>query len=176
IEAIKIGVQDQLHYSVADATELQFGNERFSHILGGCNFAFIQLREKALKECHRVLEKAGCLCVSNFFYSSPPPVELLDSIYDIINFRPGHNWTHAFWDNFFSTIFTKKRSKIKNLPIINEADLKIIIKNLIYENSPHLKKYNDQIRRICFERLFRTRKLLNEHRKYQKYTVEVWEK
>lgn len=54
-KAKKLKANNLLKYYVADACDLPFEDNSFTHVLGGCNFAFIQNRLIALNETHRCL-------------------------------------------------------------------------------------------------------------------------
>lgn len=167
--------KDKLQYIVNDASHLCFLDDTFTHILAGGTFAFFQNRQRCLNECHRVLKKGGYLCTSNFFYHTSPPLELLEKVKGAIGFPPDPNWSHSFWLQFFESFFSLKKIETLSLAIADPATLERQVHAQIFNQSVTLAKDNDQIKTACFKRLLAIRMTLNEHRKYQKYEVEIWQ-
>lgn len=173
-EAVRAGMEHLLHYQIGDASYLPFDDQLFSHILGGCNFSFISSRDKALSECRRTLRKNGKLCISNFFYVKKPPESLLDLVEQAIGFRPHGDWDYEWWDNFFKNKFSLLKEEIQLLPISLEEQLEKEIHNFIYEKSTYTFNLSKDIKDACFKKLLSIRKILNEHRKYQKFSISIW--
>ncbi|WP_404978423.1 methyltransferase domain-containing protein [Bartonella sp. ML70XJBT.G] len=73
---------DRLHYQVSDVCSLPFYAKTFTHVLGGCNFAFIQAREQALFGGSRVLKVEGVLCTSNFYYRRTLSDKMITDVYE----------------------------------------------------------------------------------------------
>jgi SAM-dependent methyltransferase len=154
-----------------DATDIPFKDQFFTHILGGSNFSFIQAREKGLVEVARVLKPAGFLCVSNYFYNKPPTVQTLDSVEKAIGFRPSAEWTEAYWNEFLSTHFALFKSDQFQLPVNTDDEIRTSIQNQLNRNS---KKLGSAELKVCADRLFEIRKVLNEHRRYQTIALQIW--
>jgi ubiquinone/menaquinone biosynthesis C-methylase UbiE len=162
-EAKKIQAESSLSYCVGDAADLPFTDEEFTHVLGGCNFAFIQERTKALAEVHRVLQDGGKLCVANFHYTATPSVDLLNQVEQAIGFRPYAEWTYEWWNSFFDPLFVPLHSEIFDLPVMSDEQLKNDVRHVI-EISPQLKNYSEEIKTFCIEKLTFIRLILNRHR------------
>lgn len=175
-EARSAGLAERLEYSVADAVRLPFEDGAFTHVLAGCNFSFIQRRDDALDEAHRVLVPGGRLCVSNFYYASPPPVDVLRRVEEAVGFVPDAAWTRSFWESFLSRRFRRSAGEDRELPVLEASRLKAEIRRHVFEEAPALRGLPEPVKEACFERLAAVRLVLNEHRRYQRYTVEVWEK
>lgn len=174
-KADALNLSRKLHYVTGDATSLPFKDNYFSHVLGGCNFAFIQGRDVARKECARVLVEEGKLLVSNFYYHTKPSEELLDKVKESINFRPSGAWTWDWWQEFYRNDFTLVKSEKTTLEIFDEEYIQRITSDFIFHESPNLIGKPKELKDACYERLCHIRKILNEHRKYQGYSIEVWE-
>lgn len=173
-EAAKLNCADKLKYHVGDATNINYQDGFFSHVIGGCNFSFIQKRENALCEVGRVLENKGRLCVSNFYYMIKPPDNVLDRVEQSISFRPLPVWTHTYWSDFFKTEFNLVVEEHVDLPVQTKEQIYNFAKSQIYIKSHALINYDGDIKSFCFDRLLSIRLVLNEHRKYQKYSRAVW--
>jgi SAM-dependent methyltransferase len=173
-EATQVSLQDKLKYCVGDVTSVAIDDSTFTHALGGCNFSFIQEREKALQEVHRILKQNGTLCVANFFYDKEPSISIIDEVESAICFRPNPLWTYDFWKEFFSNLFVLDKSVINDLPVLSEKSVYQSVEKTI-ATIEHLNVSLD-IKEACFSRLLRIRRTLNKHREYQKYTVDIWRK
>lgn len=172
-EAQQAHIDQFVTYQVADACFLPFDSTQFSHILGGCNFAFISDRERSLRECQRVLIPEGKLCIANFFYVVKPPEDLLDQVNEMIGFRPFSEWDYDWWNSFFGRHFFLEKEEITPLPVQSHEQLRQNVRYAI-NSSATLSQYEEEVREACFERLFNIRKVLNQHRKYQKFSLSIW--
>lgn len=175
-EASLAGLSERLEYKVGDAAALPLPDAAFSHVLGGCNFSFIQARERAREETSRVLVTGGKLCVSNFYYASEPPVSMLDQVEAAIGFRPKAEWTREYWTRFYGARFALLEEEDRDLPLADEARLRQAIRKMIFEGSPALAGQSAEVVEYCAERLARIRLTLNAHRRYQRFNVEIWGK
>ncbi len=173
-EAEQAGLSHLLHYQVGDAANLSFQDQFFSHILGGCNFSFIENREQALFHCRRTLQLDGKLCVANFYYTQPPSEILLDSVQESIGFRPQAFWNYDWWNQFFTHEFSLIKEEIKALPVTDEGTLKTEIQCFVFDKSPYLHDASLEIKKACAEKLFKIRRILNEHRRYQNFSISIW--
>lgn len=168
-------LDERLHYVAGDATKMPFADSSFTHILGGCNFAFIQDRNKALAECDRVLQPKGKLCIANFYYDKEPDIEILHLVKRAVGFRPEPYWTHEWWGAFFTQKFTCIAEEHYDLPVVDEVKLEEQVQDFIYNHSETLKHKADDIKESCFNKLFEIRKVLNRHRRFQKSNISIWE-
>lgn len=162
-----------LTYEVADATKLPLPDSSFTHVLAGCNFGFISNREQARTEVARVLQVGGMLCVSSFYYIKTPPPELLERVKDVIGFAPGIERDYNYWKSFFATEFTLQFERVSKLKIYNNRKLERAVRQAI-KTSPGLRKASDSEKDVARDRLLATRRVLNEHRRYQELSVAVW--
>ncbi|QNR22513.1 class I SAM-dependent methyltransferase (plasmid) [Exiguobacterium sp. Helios] len=91
-------VQKRVNFIVGDAQKIPFEDETFDLIITGGANTFIpsEGREVALSEYKRVLKPYGMLSVTNLFYHSPVPAELLKDLKSVLGFeiKP---WTENYW-------------------------------------------------------------------------------
>ena len=167
---------NRLSYQVADACNLPFKENTFTHVLGGCNFSFIQDREAALGECARTLRTKGILCISSFYYTKEPPEELLEEVYQAIGFKPNPEWTAAYWDKLFSKQFHKMWEEHYELPTYDKTMVEKLIKQQIYTPELREKIKDSDILDACYAKLLRIRSTLNKHRDYQGFCIQTWTK
>lgn len=164
---------DRLEYCVGDVVGIPRTDGFFSHVLAGCSFAFVQQREAVLSEAHRILKVGGALCVANFFYFAQPPSRLLTEVEEAIGFRPDPGWTDAYWEQFFSERFVPVLDAVHDLPVMDTAVLHRQARDAVSKLEYLL---GDGATRACYERLISIRSTLNEHRRYQQYSVQIWRK
>lgn len=165
---------EKLKFIVADAVKLPFSSHFFTHVIAGSNFGFIDAREVALKETHRVLQKGGKLCISNFFYTAVPPTPLLVEVQNCIGYLPDQARNLNYWQNFYSKYFSTIDSVLTEQNVLSGKILEKLVEDEIYGNKQLVLSQEDQS--IAFKRLLQTRIVLNEHRKYQKILIAVLEK
>ncbi|NJQ21770.1 class I SAM-dependent methyltransferase [Enterobacter pseudoroggenkampii] len=175
-KASELNAGDTLEYIVADACNLPFKDNEFTHVLGGCNFAFIQDRVAALKEVYRCLKRNGIICVANFYYRREIPEELINDVYNAINFRPDPSWNLHFWHQFFSRDFTLIKEENHEMESQSFDELKDDIYDYIFNRNEFTKKLQTDLRSRFFERLLKIREPLNKQRDYQGVTLQLWRK
>jgi|SRR5687768_11829309 len=156
-----------------DASKLPFCSTTFTHIAAGSVFGFFTEPEAALRECERVLRPDGRLCIATFFYHSPPPPELTSVLEKYIGFRPKEFWTRSFWRDFFATRFRLTYSATLDLVVREPED---VVEQCTALRSGREGLLLRPIDSRALRRLITTQLLLNQHRRYQGYEVQVWER
>ena len=165
---------DHFIYVCSDASRLPFDDASFDIVLVGCNFAFIDQREAALGEAHRVLTDGGMLCAANFFYRRSPPDELLQAVGEVVGFHPSPHWDFQFWRQFFSRTFDLHSSHTTVLKPVSRASLLAYAAAIgVFSDAPNLIAAQ---RVVAARRMYRDRSILNRHRHYQGVVVDTWTK
>lgn len=176
-KAAALGAEDKLRYQVSDACSLPFGDDTFTHILGGCNFAFIQDREKALTEVFRVLKPQGIICTSNFYYRKTPGEEIINGVYNAIGFRPDPEWTLQYWQDFFASagleLYHEKNHELSSQP---GDELKKNLLSYITAENEYTRQLDETTQNAFYERFLAIREPLNDQRDYQGVTIQLWRK
>ncbi|MHA3316482.1 SAM-dependent methyltransferase [Yersinia pseudotuberculosis] len=172
-----LGANDSLTYQVSDACELPFKSVYFTHILAGCNFAFIQERETALDEVIRVLKKGGVICTSNFYYRRTPESQIINNVYNAIGFKPDPKWDLQYWHDFFNhEKLELLHEKNYELTSQNYSDLQKNISNYIRKDNEFTRELDKKIQDAFYERFLSIREPLNTQRDYQGVTIQLWRK
>ncbi len=162
-------------FRVGNAEALDVPNAAVTHVVAGACFGFFQNPSVALKEAKRVLNSRGCLGVANFHYIKTPPSTLLDQVEEAIGYRPDPNRSLDYWQEFYASEFNNALTSVEMpLPISGDSELREACERAIFEESDTLKSQPAAAQRACFERLYRIRKILNEHRAFQGYTCAIW--
>lgn len=176
-KAAAMGAQDKLRYQVSDACSLPFSDDTFTHILGGCNFAFIQERSKALAEVVRVLRPQGVICTSNFYYRKKPGQEIINSVYNAIGFRPDPDWTLKYWHDFFARedleLYHEKNHELSSQPL---EELKENLLRYVSAENEFTRELDETTQNAFYERYLAIREPLNDQRDYQGVTIQLWRK
>ena len=120
-----------------------------------------------------MLEENGRLCAANFYYINSPTNDLLEEVEQVVGFKPSIQWSREWWLKFFKDKFVLESEEIYELPVQKLDQIKQDVSALTEENV-YLSKLTDDLRKECFNRLLWTRRVLNEHRKYQKFNITVW--
>lgn len=176
-KAREMGAATCVKFLNMDACKLTFENEKFTHVLAGCNFAFIQDRSIALDESLRTLSKNGAICVSNFYYRTPPPNEILEEVRHSIGFKPSHKWTYEYWLNFFQSKGLKLSHEHNyNLASIPETVLHRSIEQYIHKENTFTSTLIPEFKNEFFQKFYSIKKTLNSQRNYQGVSVQIWHK
>lgn len=164
----------RLSFKVMDATNLS-DMQGFTHTLGGCNFAFIQQRDLALDQVYKSMTYDGRLCTANFHYTTIPPEDLVDDVESVLGWRPNTAWDYDYWIGFFSRNFGLEYSRLVDLQALDECDLRELIERQ-FMTDELTSRYSKYELSAMKDRYLTIRSTLNEHRKYQGYSVQVWSK
>jgi ubiquinone/menaquinone biosynthesis C-methylase UbiE len=163
---------EHLSFIRGDAENLPFKARSFTHIVAGSCFGFFTRPALALMESHRVLRKQGKLCISTFAYTACPPDALLESIKRLTGVACHPYWTVNYWKDFFGSAFELVYSRKHDLPTLDhEAVARECVMSL-----PRGTRLSSEMRNRVLARLFTTRLITNEHRRYQLCEVSVWKK
>jgi len=164
-------------YKVGDACQLPYADHTFTHVLGGCNFAFIQDREKGILECKRVLKDNGILCVSNYFYFETPPVDVIDAVERSLGWRPDPSWDYDYWNNFYQRAGFVLGSEMKfGLEVKSESELFDSICSYIRDENECTSQLDASLQEPLIKHFYEVRKSLNEQRNYQGVAIQLWHK
>ena len=87
-------LSERIVFHVADARDLPFPSTQFDLIICGGANTFIQERDQAFAEYHRVLRPYGFVSITNLYYDTEPAAELSADLSDILGFEvPAHGLT-----------------------------------------------------------------------------------
>ncbi|MBV6824219.1 class I SAM-dependent methyltransferase [Pseudomonas sp. PD9R] len=176
-KTIELKATTHLDFLVADACKLPFKDGVFTHILAGCNFAFIHDRNIALLESARTLSNQGILCSSNFFYRKLPPEDLLDSVSHSLGFKPGPHWDLNFWTDFFNSVELELiDEKNYDLHRFSDDDLYRSIRQYIFNTNNFTSLLPTELKEEILSHFLEIRRPLNIQRDYQGVSLQLWRK
>lgn len=176
-KAFELNATIELEFFVADTCKLPFKESAFTHILAGCNFAFIKNREAALKECTRVLARSGVICSSNFFYRRKPPDQIIESITRSLGFEPESHWDLNFWRDFFkSKSLELITEKTYSLHSVKDDELYNSIRQYIFSLNAFTSSLPTETKEEILSHFLEIRRPLNMQRDYQGVSLQLWRK
>lgn len=167
---------DQADFIVGDATALPYPNSRFDVAVAGSCFGFIQPREVALDEVHRVLVSGGRLCIANFTYHTPPPEQALDQVAAHAGFRPEAHWTREYWNTFFGRRFVLAHEDTIRLKPFSDQEVICHVARFVKQHKGRLASVDANIQNAAFQRLLRDRLVFNDHYRFQMRNIQVWQR
>jgi SAM-dependent methyltransferase len=163
-----------VRFMIANAEAIPLAARSVTHVLAGSVFGFFARPRLALDECARVLQPKGYLCTATFYYVRRPPEVLLDGVAKAVGFRPHAGWTKNYWNDFFETRF--RRLSSHDMPLKVESPQAIAVAcHATLLRSDDVRLLADRDKAEALRRLYYCRLVFNEHRRYQKYTVQVWQ-
>lgn len=158
-------------FTVADAETLPFRDKTFNVVMSGGSTAFIDDKEKAIREYERVLMPWGFIADINFYYRIKPPIRLIRRLNTLmkINIEP---WDINYWLDLYDRcaleryfIYTDSVKAVNRAEIKNYCTQMAIDKNLS-------KAAKDALR----NRLVYIMELFNENHKYLDYGIFILRK
>lgn len=157
-------------YSVADGYNFK-ARKLFTHIVAGASLGFFPDPQKMLEKCIEMLEDGGYLLVSPFYVTKPLPTELVKRAqknFDITPTKVSYKKIMKLY-NKLEILFEEHN------PLIQETDdeLHYYCKCTIDRACEMLKIKNDEIYNTIYDRLFEIKKMSNDLRPYQMYSVLV---
>lgn len=160
-----------IKFRVANAMNLPFKDEIFDVIISGGSTAFINNKEKAIKEYKKVLKPWGFIADINFYYRKKPPNDLIRRLNALMDTKI-EPWNINYWLKLYDRcnlekyfIYTKNINPVSHQEIERYCIEMIKNKNLSKEARNTLQK-----------RLANIMELFNENHKYLSYGVFILRK
>jgi ubiquinone/menaquinone biosynthesis C-methylase UbiE len=160
-----------IKFKVANAMNLPFKDGVFDVVVSGGSTAFIDNKEKAIKEYKRVLKSWGFIADINFYYREKPPMDLILHLNVLMDTKI-EPWDMNYW-----------------LELYDRCDLEryfVYTKNISPASDQEIEKYctemtknknlSEEAKNILQKRLVNIMKLFNENHKYLSYGVFILRK
>ena len=101
-------IQKLVKFRTASAYDIPCKSDSIDLIISGGSTSFMDDKSKAVSEMHRVLKNWGFCSVTNLFYHTKPPKELLKKVSDIIGveikYTDAQYWIDIYTNNKITTI------------------------------------------------------------------------
>lgn len=175
IEAAKINIKEyspnaNIDYYHQDAYAYK-PKQKFSHIVIGASLKFFPDPEKMLNLCVSWLNDGGYVLASPFYITKKIPDSLVKKFEKIFNMTPTQSFYKEVIDLYkpLEIIFEEKNSLCQE----TEDELAYYCNSTV-DRFCKTQKINDRkIREIIYQRLYEIKKMSNDLRPYQGYSVLV---
>ncbi len=109
-------VKECVKFSKASAYNIPYPNEMFDLIIAGGSTSFMNDKSKAVQEMNRVLKNWAFLSVTNLFYHTEPPKDVIDNVSNIIgvNIKPmsSEDWLALYLKNQSFELYKFEKLKL----------------------------------------------------------------
>lgn len=159
-----------LSYRVADGYSYT-SNKKFSHIVVGASLGFFPDPQSMLNKCIDMLEDGGHILASPFYVSQKLPDELVKRAQNVFDITPTVSSYKEIMKlyNKMEIIFEEHNDLIQE----TEDELHYYCKCTIDRACAMLNISNEDVYNAMYNRLYEVKKMSNDLRPYQKYTVLV---
>jgi ubiquinone/menaquinone biosynthesis C-methylase UbiE len=169
-------IQNIVTFKEGSAYELPFDNSMFDLIIAGGATSFMVEKSRAISEYTRVLKTWGFLSVTQLFYLTEPPQEVVDKVSEVIGVKI-EPWKEKDWLNIFTNsgsgleLYYYQKSELTNRP-------EDIIKDYInyFMDKPHLNEYPESIKQTVKSKLKESLDIFNENHKYLGFFTALFRK
>lgn len=158
-------VRNNCAFEVASAYDIPFENDTFDLVVCGGATSFMEDKETAIHEYHRVLKPWGFLSVTNLCYYREPPDSILDALRNILGFRPLAWHPEKYLDLFCSA----REFEIYNAESVylgRQSNERIAEYIDYFMKKPHLTDLDASVRAAIEKRWLRTISVFNENHEY----------
>jgi ubiquinone/menaquinone biosynthesis C-methylase UbiE len=158
-------IQKLVKFKVGSAYNIPYKSELFDLIIAGGSTSFMDDKLKAVLEMHRVLKDWGFCSVTNLFYHTKPPKELLKKVSDIIGveikYMTKEDWVSIYTNSKNFEVYKFETEQLSEQSIET-------IKNYIkyFMEKPHIKELSLSERTIIREKWLEILSVFNENHKY----------
>lgn len=168
-------VQGRVKFKVGSAYQLDFQNDHFDLVVTGGATSFMDDKNKALCEYHRVIKPWGFLSVTNLCYLAPPPKNVIEDVSKIIGVHI-NPWSDKEWFHLFerSKLFELYYNEVIHL---EDKSPKIIQEYIEYfMQKDHILKLDQNVQNAIKNRWNRILEVFNENHKYLGFIFAIFRK
>lgn len=157
-------------YTAVDGYKYK-SNNLFTHIVVGASLGFFPEPDKMLEKCTELLEDGGYLLASPFYVTKSLPEDLIKRAQKVFNITP----TNIFYKEIMSLYNKLEIVFEERNNLIQETDEEIgyYCKSTIDRACDVLNIQDKDIYEALFNRLYEIKKMSNDLRPYQMYSVLV---
>lgn len=157
-------------YKVANGYEYK-AKKKFTHIVVGASLGFFPDPSKMLEKCVSMLEDGGYILVAPFYVTKPLPTSLVKRAQKVFEITPTSVPYKEIMSlyNKLEIIFEERNDLIEE----TEEELHYYCKSTIERACKMLKINDENIYNAMYDRLYEVKKMSNDLRPYQMYSVLV---
>lgn len=158
-------IQKLVKFVVASAYDIPCADQSIDLIISGGSTSFMDDKSTAVSEMHRVLSDWGFCSVTNLFYRSQPPCELLDKVSKIIgakiNYMMADDWVQIYTNNKLFEVY-----KLETVPLEPQTDERLAEYVDYFMSKPHIKSLPPEDVSAIRQRWMEILRIFNENHKY----------
>lgn len=161
-----------IKFQVADGMNLPFSSNIFDVVMSGGSTAFIDDKQKAIKEYSRLVKPWGFVADINFYYKVKPPVALINRLNSLmnINIQP---WGLNYWLDLYRSCNLELYSIYTNdVKTANDKEINNYCREMTQDNHNLSKEAKEEL----IKRLAKIMGLFSENHKYLNYGVFILRK
>ncbi len=157
-------------YHVADAYGYR-SEKKFTHIVLGAALGFFPDPRKMLEHCTELLEDGGYVLASPFYTTSNIPTELIDRARKVFDITPTTNSYKEVMKDYkgFEIIYENRDVLVRE----TEEELAHYCESTVDRAVAVLGIADPGIKKCIYDRLYEIKKMSNDLRPYQRYSVLV---
>jgi len=157
-------------YKVADGYKFD-AKKTFSHIIVGASLGFFPDPSKMLEKCISMLTDGGYILASPFYVTKEMPDNLIKRAQKVFEITPTSVPYKEIMRlyNKLEIVFEERNNLVQE----TEEELHHYCKSTIDRAIKMLKIENDDVYKTMYERLYEVKKMSNDLRPYQMYSVLV---
>lgn len=158
-------IQKLVTFMVGSAYDIPCKDDSIDLIISGGSTSFMEDKSRAVSEMYRVLKNWGFCSVTNLFYHTQPPKELLDRISSIIgvtiSYMTANDWVKIYTN-------TKKFEVYKLDTVMLQAQSQSRIEAYVeyFMQKPHIRLLSTEDRDAIRAHWLEILKVFNENHKY----------
>jgi ubiquinone/menaquinone biosynthesis C-methylase UbiE len=168
-------VQSLVEFHQASAYDIPYSDNQFDLVVAGGATSFMDRKDRALSEYHRVLKPWSFLSVTNLFYRETPPEHVVRNVSKIlgVNIEP---WTDKDWLKLFEAqdLFERYHYEVNPLRHREEGDIATYVE--YFMQKPHILGLPKDTRAAIRKKWTETLNVFNENHKYLSYMLCLFRK
>ena len=151
--------------AVVDGQDIPYEDESFDILTMSYGIRNMPERERALSEMYRVLKNWGFCSVTNLFYHTQPPKELLKKVSDIIGTEIKYT-DEKYWLDIYTKSSQFEVYKFETKQLSDQTEETILNYIDFFMNKPHILALSEKQCEQIKERWYDILTVFNENHKY----------
>ena len=171
--AARLDLQPCPTFSEQDATALPFASGSFDLSICGGSLPFMDSPKLAVAEMARVVRGSGFVVSLDFYYSSPPPADLLERLGAALGV-PIRAWPESYWQELFEMDLLEPVAALqRDVSPVPPARIQRYVRSMIERAG---ERFNDDGRAAARARLQGLCDLFNENHGYLAARITICQK
>lgn len=158
-------IQNLVKFQVGSAYDIPCDSDSIDLIIAGGSTSFMDKKEKAVSEMERVLKPWGILSVTNLYYHTNPPKELLDKVSDVIGVTI-HPMKSEDWVNVYTNTGNLELYKYETAKLSPRSKEEIETYIDYFMHKPHIESLSTEEKEEIRARWLSILGIFNENHKY----------